>query len=88
LTGITDSMDRSLTKFRDIAKDREAWPAVVMRLQRVGHDFATEKQQQQQLTAGFRIQIIAAKFSILLRHRSVGKLPGEALRSETLPGWE
>ena len=58
-----------------------------MRLQRVGHDLATEKQQQQQLTAGFRIQSIAAKFSLLLRCRFVGKLPGEALRSETLPGW-
>ena len=42
LDGNTVSMDMNLSKLRDLVMDREAWHALSMGLQRVGHDWATE----------------------------------------------
>ena len=38
LDGITDLMDVSLSEFPELVMDRETWCAVIMGLQRVGHD--------------------------------------------------
>ena len=43
LVDITDSMDMYLSKLQETVKDREAWSAAVLGLQRVGYDLATEQ---------------------------------------------
>ena len=45
LDGITDSMDMSLSKLREIVKDGGAWQVASMGSQRVGHNLTTEQQQ-------------------------------------------
>ena len=46
LDGITDSMDMSLSKLQEMVKDREAWHAMSVGLQRVRHNLVTEQPQQ------------------------------------------
>ena len=43
---ISNSMDMSLSKLREIVKDRKAWSASVCGLQRIGHNWGTEQQQK------------------------------------------
>lgn len=46
MEGITNSTNMSLGKLREIAKDREAWQAVVHRVTK-RHDLVTEQQESE-----------------------------------------
>ena len=46
IDSFSDSMDMNWSKLWDIVKDRRAWWLQSMGSQGVGHDLATEQQQQ------------------------------------------
>ena len=46
LDGIADSVDMSLSKLREIVKDREDWCAAVYGLQRLRHDSVSIEQNK------------------------------------------
>ena len=50
MEGITDSMDISLSKLREIVKDGETWLLQFIGLQRVRQDLVTEQQQDLETT--------------------------------------
>ena len=44
MDSITISMDKSLSKLREIVKDRRAWCVAIHGVTKVRHDLATEQQ--------------------------------------------
>ena len=75
LDGITDSVDMNLGKLLQVVRDREAWPATVHGVAKVGHSLAAEHDRKlvphvvtvgAQRTSKAWIQLVA-QFCILLK---------------------
>ena len=75
LDGITDSVDMNLGKLLQVVRDREAWPATVHGVTKVGHSLAAEHDRKlvphvvpvgAQRTSKAWIQLVA-QFCILLK---------------------
>ena len=56
--GITNSMDMSLSKLRELVMDREAWSAAIPRVAKLWHDWVTE--------LNWRILVWAGAFELSL----------------------
>ena len=57
----------NLSKLLETVKDKEAWPAAIHEVSKVGYDLATEQQQQGSLTCNKMIILLTAKDVFLFK---------------------
>ena len=81
-TVITDSMDMSLNKLREIVKDREAWCAAVYRVTKIRNDWLTE----QQSTTIMRLQYMASTMVPLTKLHTIHWRDREDLQLTCIAG--
>ena len=77
---ITDSMNMSLSKLRELAIDREAWHAAVHRVTKVRHDWATELNWLSLMPLNWTLLLNLALQKIVCRSH-------KKQRVEKLPTW-
>ena len=63
LDGITDSVDMNVSKLREMLRDKKPVILQSMESRRVGHDLATEQQQQQASEGNSALDVSGFHFS-------------------------
>ena len=78
LDGITDSMDMSLSRLREMAKDREAWHAAVRGVTKLGMTVQLSLSFSKEINLEYSLERLMLKLKLqhFVKNRLIGKDPG------------